>query len=92
MARRITLNHRGVDELLKSSDVRDELTTRADRALTAARASAPVATGSYRASLHIEHDTTDRAVVRVVASVPYAINVEADTGTLARALDAAGGA
>lgn len=89
---RIKLNSRGIDELLTSSDVRDELTTRAERALAAARASAPVDTGSYRASLHIEQDTTDRAVVRVVAGVPYAIIVEADTGTLARALDAAGGA
>lgn len=76
----------GYKEMVKSGGVRRDLTNHADRVLAAAQASAPVATGAYRASLHIEQDTTDRAVVRVVASVPYAAAVEADTGNLARAV------
>lgn len=89
---RTKLNSRGMAELLKSSDVRGFITDRAERVLSAAQGSAPVgATGDYKASLHIEQDTTDRAVVRVVADVPYARIVEANTGTLSRALDSAGG-
>lgn len=86
---RIKLNGRGIEEVLHSADVRAELTTRAERCLDAAVSSAPVASGDYQASLQIEQTTTDRAVVRVVADVPHAMLVEANTGNLARALDAA---
>ena len=79
------------EQILKSDEVRAFITERAERVLAAAQSSAPVASGTYRASLHIEQDTTDRAVARVVADVPYAMVVEADTGNLARAIDAAGG-
>ena len=92
MARaRIQLDSDGIEELLHSDSVRAELTARAERALAQAQSTAPVATGDYRDSLHIEQATTDRAVVRVVADVPYAWAVEAETGNLSRALDAAGG-
>lgn len=86
---RVTLNHAGMGALLKSDAVRDGLTARAEQALAAAQASAPVESGAYRDSLHLEQDTTDRAVVRVVSDVDYAMVVEANTGNLARALDAA---
>ena len=81
---------RGIKEILNSGPVRDMLTKRAAPVLAAAQSSAPVVSGAYLQSLHIEQVTTDRAVVRVVADVPYASDVEANTGTLARALDAAG--
>jgi hypothetical protein len=81
---------RGIKEILNSGAVRDMLTAKAEPVLAAAQSSAPVASGAYLESLHIEQATTDRAVVRVVADVPYATAVEADHGTLARALDAAG--
>lgn len=80
----------GIKDLLNSGGVRDMVTDKAGPVLAAAQSSAPVATGAYQASLHIVQDTTDRAVVRVVSDVPYAMIVEADTGNLARALDAAG--
>lgn len=86
---KVTLDHGGMAALLKSGEVRSELTSRAERVLSAARSSAPVATGEYQASLHIEQATTDRAVVRVVAGTDHAWIVEAKTGNLARALDAA---
>lgn len=83
-------NSAGIKELLNSGGTRDMLTGMAGSVLSAAQSSAPVASGDYRNSLHLEQDTTDRAVVRVVADVPYAGLVEANTGNLGRALDAAG--
>lgn len=85
---KVKLNSRGMGELLNSGDVRDALTDRAERVLSAAQSSAPVASGAYRDSLRIVQDTTDRAVVRVASDVAHAYVVEANTGNLARALDA----
>lgn len=73
---RFKLNSRGMDRLLKSPEVRADLTRRAQRVQAAAGAGA-----------HIEQVTHDRAVVRVVGS----LRDEADNGTLTRALRAAGG-
>jgi hypothetical protein len=92
MAAQVRLNGAGVRELLHSEGVRRMLRARAERAAAAARASAPVASGAYRDSIRVEDATTDRAVGRVVADVPYALVVESKTGNLARSLDAARGA
>ena len=90
---RIELNHGGIKELLKSAEVKAELHRRAERAAAAARASAPVDTGTYKASIEVVDEVhKDRVVSRVVADVGYATTVEANTGNLARSLDAAGGA
>lgn len=67
----------GVEALLD-----EQAQQRADRA----RSSAPVASGSYRDSIHVETDHTDRMVKRVVADVPYAMVIEANTGNLGKAL------
>ena len=85
---KVSLNHSGMGALLKSSEVRSELTKRAESVLSAAQSSAPVATGAYRAGLHLIQDTTDRAVVRVSGGTDHDWIVEANTGCLARALDA----
>lgn len=66
------------------------LRERAEAVLAAAQAGAPVDTGEYLDSLHIEVDHTDRMVVRVVADAYHAWIVEVTTGNLASALDAAG--
>lgn len=89
MASRIKLNHGGMGQLLKSSGVRSDLTSRMSRALSAAQSDAPVATGAYRDGLHLVQATTDRAVVRVAGSTDHDLVVEADFGVLARALDQA---
>jgi len=87
MARpKVTLNHSGVESLLGAPGVRAKCREEAERVAAAARSSAPVDTGEYRASIHVESDTTDRAVERVVADAPHAMIVEANTGNLARAL------
>lgn len=83
---RVDLKSGGFEELLNSSEVRALVTDHAEDALGSAKASAPVDSGDYRDSLHIEQATTDRAVARVVADVPYALQVEAKHGTLARSL------
>jgi hypothetical protein len=87
---RVRVNFGGpFNEILNSAETRALLTSHASSVLGAAKAGAPVDSGAYQASLHIKQDTTDRAVVRVVAGVPYAMNVEARYGTLSRALDSA---
>lgn len=82
----------GMAELLVADGVRERLREIGGRVLEQARSTAPVATGAYRDSLELVEDTTDRAVVRVGSPLPYAPSIEARTGHLARALDAAGGA
>lgn len=83
------LKSSGMKEVLNSSGTRSMLTDKAGPVLAAAQASAPVDTGAYKASLHIEQATTDRAVVRVAGGTDHDWVVEAKTGNLARALDAA---
>ena len=86
----VTMNGKGVRKLLTSSEVRRYLTTLAEEVLREAQATAPVWEGDYVDGLHIEHKTTDRVVVRVRGDTDHDWFVEADHGTLARALDAAG--
>ena len=92
MARvRVRLNSPGVRQLLRDDGVREFLRAQARKVAAAARESAPVDTGAYRDSIHVEDATTDRAVARVVADDWKAMLIESRTGNLARAVDAAGG-
>lgn len=85
----IKLNSREIQTYLDGGHgVREQLRERAEQVASAARDGAPVLSGTYRDSIEITEDRTDRLVVRVVADVPYAGAVEAATGNLARALDA----
>ena len=78
--------------LRKEPGVVAELTSRMQHSLAAAKATAPEESGDYVGSLHIEHrDRPSRAAVLLAARVPYALQVEANHGTLSRALDEAGG-
>ena len=88
---KIKLNGRGMEALLKGADVRAELTKRAESVLSAAQADPHDDSGDYEAGLHIEQDTTDRAVVRVVSGDWKGHILESRYGILARALDSAGG-
>lgn len=92
MARtKVKMSKSGARAFLRSDSVSRALRPHAERVAAQARSAAPVDTGAYRDSIRTVTDTTDRAVVRVVAGVPYARIVEARHGTLARALGAAGG-
>lgn len=89
MRARLKLNRKGVHQVLTSKGVRKDLAERAGRVRVSAWGHAPRVTGAYAEGLHVEQTTTDRAVARVVSDVSYAWAVEADHGTLTRALDAA---
>lgn len=82
----------GMKALLNDPGVRAELTRRMEPVLAAAQASARVVTGGYKNSLQVWQTTTDRAVVMVGSPLNYSGTVEASTGNLAKALNAAGGA
>jgi hypothetical protein len=85
-------NDAGIQQLLKSDGVKADLQARADRVASAARGGAPVESGEYVDGIEavvVEHPT--RAVGQVIAKAPHSARVEANTGNLARALDAAGG-
>lgn len=84
---RVKINHRGIQEYLDGRHGVEALLEREAREVEArAKASAPIATGEYRDSIHVETDRTDRMVKRVVADAPHALIVEANTGNLARSL------
>ena len=85
------LNHPGMAELLKDAGVRADLERRAERVLSRARDSARVVSGEYRDGLTTQVRVTDRVVVDVVGTAEHSMIVEAATGNLASALDAAGG-
>ena len=85
----VTVNHAGMRSLLTSAAVRSDLTRRAERVLAAAKADPHDDTFDYERGLHIEQDTTDRAVVRVVSGDFKGFILEANYGILARALDQA---
>ena len=76
----------GVKEILNSSATRSVLEGPAEDTAARMRSNAPVVSGTLAASIHVEDDTTDRAVKRVVADVDYAMVVEANTGFAARSL------
>lgn len=85
---KVKLNSGGMAALLKSAEVRADLSSRAERVLAAAKADPHDDTHDYENGLHIEQDTTDRAVVRVVSGDWKGHIMEANYGVLARALDA----
>ena len=88
---RVRLNSAGMRALLHDPGIRADLVARGERVLAAAESSAPVESGAYRSSLHlVVDDHPSRVAVHVGASVDYGMEVEADHGTLSRALDAAG--
>lgn len=90
---RVKLISSGMADLLHDPGVTAELVRRAERVAAQARSVAPVVSGAYRDSIRVETvEHQSRVVARVVADVPYAMVVESSTGTLAKSLDAAGGA
>lgn len=86
---KIRLHDRGMQQLLDSDGVSKHMLERARRVADTARATAPVASGDYRAGLQAWTAQTDRAVARAGSDVDHAVYVEAKTGNLNRALDAA---
>ncbi len=92
MAAKVRLHHAGMAQLLRGPGVTRELERRGTAVLAAARASAPVDTGAYRDGLSMWTAVTDRTTVRIGSRDWKGHIIEAQTGNLSRALDAAGGA
>ena len=81
------INHSAIQEYLDGGHgVEAMLDREAEDRANRARSNAPVVSGDYQSSIHVETVHTDRMVKRVVADVTYALKVEADHGTLARSL------
>ena len=74
------------DELGHSAAVQALVKSKAEQIASAARASAPVDTGAYRAGIHVEVTrSAHRVIAKVVASADDSMLVESHTGNLARA-------
>lgn len=87
MVVRVRLNPAGIREVLTSAGVESELMSIAEHVAAAARASAPVDSGEYAASIKVfSEQHADRVVAHIAATAPHAMLVEANTGNLARAL------
>lgn len=87
-ATKVRLNHAWFREFLLSAAAKEVVEPPAERVLAAAQGSAPVVSGEYRDTLHLEEAHTDRVVMRVATGVPYGMQVEATHNTLRNALDA----
>jgi len=95
----IQVDEAALSALLTTPEVRDDMRARGRRVVQAAKDTAPVDTGEYRDSIHLEDGPGDGEVL-IVASADHSIYVEHGTGvpghpahhTLATALDAAGDA
>lgn len=78
-----------LDKLLVSTGLAQELLPKGRAVLAEAKSTAPRDSGEYEDSLELWVDTTDRVAVRIGSrDVIYAARLNADTGHLARALDA----
>lgn len=93
--RGIRLNSAGVRAVMRAPGVREELLRRMERAAAQANETAPVGeTGELSRSheAYVDERPDDQLpVARVGSSKDYALGVEARTGYLSAALDAAGG-
>lgn len=92
----ITIDEAAVESLRQLPGVQKDMRARAKRVVQAAKQTAPVRTGEYRDSIHVE-DGPDASVL-VVSNTDHSIYVEHGTRvhghpahfTLTNALDAAG--
>lgn len=76
----------GLDRLLFGDAFAEVAKEGAERIADAAREMAPVDSGRYQSSIKVVEDQTDRVVYRVVADVPYALEVEWRYSTLTAAM------
>lgn len=86
MTSRVTGLRFNTAALLDSPELAAGMVAIAEPKLSAAQASAPVLSGAYRDGLHIEQ--REHGEVRITGSTDHDVYVEADTGNLARSLDA----
>lgn len=81
-------NERFFSEMGHSAAVTALVKAKAEEAAAIARATAPVDTGAYRDSIHVEVVSwPTRNAALVIASDPKALLIESETGNLVRALN-----
>lgn len=105
MAAEVEINEEAIRGLALSDEVQADLRARMDKVVDVAKATAPVDTGAYKASIHQVEEPDDDGSRHVDTGVDYAIYVEYGTRVIDRngrrihrphynlgnALDAAGG-
>lgn len=80
------------ESVLKSGEVKNLVSQKADEAIAAAQSIAPVKTGKYKASIKKEVRTGQkRCYAYVYSDVDYSIPVEMHHGTMTRAASRIGG-
>ena len=86
----VEFNPKFFETVLRGPKVEALVDAAAGQVLATAKATAPVDTGEYRDSIHIEHhDAAYRRTTRVVADDDKTMLIESKTGNLARAVKAA---
>ena len=86
----IEFNDSFFDNSMRSAGIDRIGMTKAERAASIARSTAPVDTGSYRDQIRVVvRESAHRRVYRVVGNDPKTLLIESKTGNLARALKAA---
>lgn len=84
----VDFNNQFFEDLGRSPEVTKLCKDKADQVAASARASAPVDSGDYRDSIHVEIASRGRRnVALVVASDAKTMLIESETGNLARALN-----
>lgn len=81
-----------LEKLLKDPALAKELLPKGRAVLEEAKSTAPEDTGAYKGSLEMWVEITDRVSVKIGSrdsDVPYAAELNSQTGHLAKALDAA---
>jgi hypothetical protein len=85
-------NERYFSELGHSPEVTALVKAKAEEGAAIARATAPVKTGAYRDSIHVEVVSwPSRNAALIVASDPKSLLIESETGNLVRALNRVAG-
>lgn len=88
MAGKMKFDNEYFNRLGHSPKVTALVTRKADQVAAAARATAPVNTGAYRAGIRVKVvRRARRNVALVVAEDPKSMFIESETGNLARALN-----
>lgn len=87
MSNNVKFNKAYFDTILKSAGVTALCKQKAEQVASVARSTAPVDTGAYRDSIHVEPvEFSYRKGMRVIADDKKALLVEMKTGNLARAV------
>lgn len=87
---RVKLDHAGIAEILKSSEVAAEMSTLAEAVASNVREDASIQRHGLEATVKVDLYTTDRAASSVTIAHPAGLGIQAKHGSLSRAAGAEG--